>query len=344
MKSTLRDIADAAGVSVMAVSAVLNGGGRNVKVGFEKAELIKAKARELDYRANFLAQSLRTRRTQTVGVVFQHLAKFGDRSAYFFQLLDGIMSALFPHDYTLALCPRLARAGDARRIEDGRFDGVLWCRPDFTEASVDYFARSSVPVVMMHAPAGSSSSVPTFTADNDKAMDRVVRHLVELGHESIGFVVDCVTAPTAEGRARSNAFLKAVAEHGVFGEVLIWRWDSEELAAYVGGGPHTALSVYSDSHAGCILTRAAQLGIRVPDDLSVVGFDSSEFCEGTKPRLTSVNQPVERMALEATQCLLNLIHSERSQSHSVLFDPVLYDCELDIRQSTAHPLPHRRGK
>lgn len=343
MKPTLRDIADAAGVSVMAVSAVLNGGGRNVKVGYEKAELIRAKARELDYRANSLAQSLRTRRTQTVGVVFQHLATFGERSPYYFQLLDGIMEALFPHDYTLALCPRLARAGDARRIEDGRFDGVLWCRPDFTEASVDYFERSTVPVVMMHAPPGSSTSVPTFTADNDKAMDRVVEHLTALGHERIGFVIDHVTAPTAEGRARSNAFLRASAKRGVFGEVLLWHWTCEELDAYAGGGAHTALAVYSDTHAGCILTRAAQLGIRVPEDLSVVGFDSSAFCEGTKPRLTSVNQPVERMAFEATQCLLNLIHSERSPSRSVHFEPVLYDCELDIRDSTASPLPQRRG-
>jgi LacI family transcriptional regulator len=276
-------------------------------------------------------------------VVFQHLAKFGGRSPYYFQLLDGIMTALFPQDYTLALCPRLARAGDAPRIEDGRFDGVLWCRPDFSDASVDYFAKSSVPVVMIHAPSGSSNVVPTFTADNERAMERVVKHLIGLGHTRLGFVIDHITAPTAEGRARSNAFLRAAAQKGVFGEILLWHWSCEELDAYVGGGPHTALSVYSDTHAGCILARAAEIGIRIPEDLSVVGFDSSEFCEGTKPRLTSVNQPVERMALEATQCLLDLIHSERSQSSSVHFEPVLYDCGLDVRESTAPPSPHSRG-
>ena len=136
MKTTIRDVAEAAGVSAMAVSAVLNGAGRNVKVSHEKAEHIRRVARELRYQPNSLARSLRSRRTGMVGVVFQHLHGFSDAAPYFPNLLNGVMAALFPADYTLALCPKLIVGGDAGSISDGRFDGVLWCRPDFTEASL----------------------------------------------------------------------------------------------------------------------------------------------------------------------------------------------------------------
>src|SRR5579862_5241486 len=109
MKITLRHVAESAGVSEMAVSAVLHGSGRNVKVSEEKAELIRRIARELHYQPNQLARSLRSRRTRTIGVVFHHLMRLTEENPYFPQLLNGIMAVLFPTGYTLALCPKLSQ-------------------------------------------------------------------------------------------------------------------------------------------------------------------------------------------------------------------------------------------
>ncbi len=338
IKTTIRDVAEAAGVSAMAVSAVLNGAGRNVKVSVEKAEHIRRVARELRYQPNHLARSLRNRRTGMIGVVFQHFGRLGEEHPYYPQLLNGVMAALFPQDYTLALCPRLIQGGDAGSISDGRFDGVLWCRPDLTEASLETIQESSVPVVMMHAPPGSVPGVPTFCADNDGAMRAVVAHLTELGHRRLAFAIDPVSEHTVEGRARREAFRVAARNAGLPEPAALVLSEMGELARYAeGDGPHTALVCFSDDLAGQVLAACDRLGVSVPRDLSVVGFDSSSFCEGTKPRLTSVNQPVERMAHAATTHLLALVREGSEGSPASPTVSSIYDCGLDVRESTAPP-------
>jgi LacI family transcriptional regulator len=334
MSATLRDVANAAGVSVMSACAVLSGGGRNVKVGPEKTKLIREKAKELNYEPNLLGRGLRTRKTDTIGVVLQNLTSFGEEPYYYQQLLDGIMLALFPRGYTLALCPTLIQGEGTVRISNGRFDGILWCCPDITETSIDSVKSLRMPLVMVHAPAEVAPGVATFAADNKRAMERIVNHLVGLGHESIGFVVKPHTARTTEAKARATAFLKAAEALGVRAEILLWEYEAEGLARYTSNAaPHTALVGFNDVHAGHILSRALELGIRVPDHLSVVGFDSSTFCD----------QPIELIAREATECLLRLIDAEPESIPETRHISTLYDCRLDIRDSTGAPNPHRRG-
>lgn len=341
MKTTIRDVAEAAGVSAMAVSAVLNGTGRNVKVSPEKAEHIRRVARELRYQPNHLARSLRSRRTGMVGVVFQHFDRIADQNPYFPHLLNGVMAALFPANYTLGLCPKLIMDGDAGSISDGRFDGVLWCRPDFTDASLETIQQSSVPVVMMHAPPGSVPGVPTFCADNEGAMRAVVKHLKGLGHQRLAFVMDPVNEHTVEGRARRDAFLAASLAAGLAPDTLVWDESCADIARYRGiEAPHTALVCFSDTLAGAVLAACHREGVSVPQDLSVVGFDSTPYCETTKPRLTSVNQPVERMAYMATSHLLTLIREAAEGTPSSPTVSSIYDCGLDVRESTAAPRTH----
>jgi LacI family transcriptional regulator len=345
MSATLRDVAAAAGVSVMSACAVLTGGGRNVRVSEEKAQLIREKARELHYEPNLSARGLRTRRTDTIGVVFQNLHRFGEEPYYYQQLLDGVMTALFPRGYTLSLCPKLVAGDGPVQISNGRFDGVLWCCPDLIETSIDTVNKLKMPVVMVHAPPEVAKGLATFAADNEQAMGRVVDHLVDMGHQKLGFVVPAHTARTVEGKARADAFRRAALDRGAHADILHWDYEARELANYIGdSAPHTALAAYNDVHAGHLMIQAKELGIRVPQDLSIVGFDSSSFCERTSPRLTSVHQPIERIAHEATQCLLRLIDAELEGIPMSRPDPTLYDCRLDIRDSTAAPNPHRRGR
>jgi LacI family transcriptional regulator len=343
MSATLRDVADAAGVSVMSACAALTGGGRNVKVGAETARLIREKAKELNYEPNHMARGLRTRRTETIGVVLQHLTSFGAEPYYYQQLFDGIMTALFPRGYTLALSPMLVQGEGTVRISNGKFDGILWCCPDLIEASIDSVRSLKMPFVMVHAPAEVAPGVPTFAADNERAMESVVEHLADLGHESIGFVLKPHTALSVEGKVRSSAFLRAAKRRGIRGEILLKEYE-DDLAEYTSNkAPHTALAAFNDVHARHILLRAQELGIRVPEDLSVVGFDSSIVCERTQPRLTSVHQPIERIAHDAAVCLLRLIDTEREGIPPVHHDSTPYDCRLDIRDSTGTVNPHRRG-
>ena len=323
----------------MTVSKVLHGTGRNVRVSEERSEEIRRIAQELRYQPNHLARSFRSKRTMTVGVVFQHFTRLTEHNPYYPQLLNGVMAALFPRNYTLALCPKLVQMSEEGAISDGRFDGVLWCRPDFTEASVQSLVNSTIPVVLMHAPPGLVPGIPTFCADNEGALLLVVQHLKSLGHQRIAFVVDTINEHSAEGRARTDAFLKAADSEGLQADILVWHEDPvDELQPYRHSNrPHTAIAAYSDFYAGRILEACHHLGIDVPRDLSLVGFDSSPFCETTQPRLTAVNQPVERIAYEATTHLLSLINGETEEGLPEAPLSSLYACGLDVRDSTAPP-------
>jgi LacI family transcriptional regulator len=336
MKTTIREVAQAAGVSAMAVSSVLHGTGRNVRVSQDTAEKIRRIAADLRYQPNNVARSLRSRQTNMVGVVFQHFGRLSDSNPYYPLLLNGVMSALFPQKYTLALCPDLVQGGSEQALFDGRFDGILWARPDFAETSIDNLKNSRIPIVFMHAPPGSVEGMPTFCADNDGALRLVVRHLKELGHKDICFVIDELNEHTAEGRARTSAFLAAVKHEGLWGEIFVWDENPRSFKKYLADNPKlTAMSCFSDTLAGTLLQTCKILDIQVPWDLSVVGFDSSTFCERTSPRLTSVHQPVELIAFEAVSHLLSLIKEQLNHKESTASVSSTYKCGLDLRDSTA---------
>jgi LacI family transcriptional regulator len=321
----------------MAVSAVLNGaGGSKVTVTAEKAERIREAARELKYQTNHMARTFRSGRTGQIAVVFQNFGRFIPNSPYRMEVMNGVIEALFPNDYTLSLCPKLMRSGDPGYVSDGRFDGVLWCRPDLTQTPTATLEDAAVPVVMMHAPPGTLLGVPTFCADNESAMRRVVSHLATLGHERIAYVIDPVSQNSVEGVARAEA-LKSAASRACLPEpdILVLSHDDGSLARYVQSeAPHTALVFFSDELASFALAICEELGVQVPDRFSVVGFDSSPLCESTRPRLTSVAQPVERMAFEATTHLLSLIRALETGTPITTVTSTLYDCGLEVRDST----------
>ena len=327
----------------MAVSCVLHGTGRNVRVSQETAKKIRRIAAELRYQPNNVARSLRNRQTNMVGVVFQHFGRLSDSNPYYPLLLNGVMSALFPQKYTLALCPDLVQGGSEQALFDGRFDGILWARPDFAETSIDNLKNSRIPIVFMHAPPGSVQGIPTFCADNDGAMRLVVRHLKELGHKDLCFVIDELTERTAEGRARTSAFLTAVEQEGLWGEIFVWDENPRTFREYrMAHHRLTAMSCFSDTLAGTVLQTCKVLDIQVPWELSVVGFDSSTFCERTSPRLTAVHQPVELIAFEAVSHLLSLIKAQLNGDEPVDSVSSTYKCGLDLRDSTA--VAHKRKK
>lgn len=333
----MRDVARAAGVSSTAVSSALHGTGTNVRISEETAEKIRQAARELNYSPNNVAKIFRRGRTGTVGVVFQHFNRLSESNPYYPQLLNGVMAALFPAEYTLALCPKLVRDGDIGAMLDGRFDGVLWARPDFTEANVATLRNARTPMVMLHAPPGSAEGVPTFCCDNEGAMRLAVDHLAQIGHRNLTFLLDDVNEHTAEGRARTSAFRQAVERAGLTSGVFVWDEKVRSLEEFRMRNPDcTAIVCFSDTLAGELLNNCRQTGINVPRDISVVGFDSSTFCDQTVPRLTSVHQQVEKMAFEATTLLLSLIEGKTSRD-SLSRSSSLYACSLDVRDSTCPP-------
>lgn len=246
------------------------------------------------------------------------------------------MNATLQSEYGLTICPNLTKSSANGVVNDGRFDGLLWCKPDYTDHSAESFQRSEIPIVLMHAPVGAGPEVPRFCCDNDLGLKLAVDHLVELGHRRIAFVVDPINETTSEGRARVAAFYSAMEAQmlPVFdSDVLHWKIDFPELATMREHGlGHTALIVFSERQAVFILKEAEKLGISVPVELSIVGYDSTAFCDTTRPRLTAISQPIEQMAFDATNLLISYIEAEQYPSRSFI-----YPCGFDIRESTARP-------
>lgn len=326
----------------MAVSKVLHGKGANVRVGKDTADLIRKVAQEMQYQPNALARSFRLRRTKTIGLAFDHWTRISEGSGYFAYLLDGVTSAAFPRGYAMTICPKLFEGGES--FDDGRFDGLIWAKFESTRQNLQTLERCRTPMVLLHAsnPEITRRGINTVCCENESAMRKAVDHLVELGHRRIAFVVPQTIEPNDETLVRIQGVRQAMRAHNLpFGDedVFNWDYDSSEFEAWWTAKPeHTAFILRSESQAGPIYEHAARLGVRIPHDLSLVGFDSTPYCDTLSPKLTSVSQPIEEMARRATDLLLAIIEGRN-------FGPAadhVFPCGFDIRESTARPASSQR--
>ncbi|MDX2066119.1 MAG: LacI family DNA-binding transcriptional regulator [Fimbriimonadaceae bacterium] len=344
MGITIRDVAKAAGVSTASVSKVLHGRGKSVRVSDERAQQIRAIAEQLNYRPNVLARNLRTQSTRTVGLIFENFGSFAAGPLYYMHLLEGVGSVLFQNHYRLTILPELQHDDILGSLGDGQLDGVVWCKLARNAETLQLIHDCPIPIVALNAPStgepssGESSDAAFVACDNVGGIRLAVEHLVALGHRRIAFVHEREDTTSPDCQERKAAFLLAMTEltHRVPTErdVLEWTWDVPEFAEWWRARPpHTAIIGWSERTAGALISRATDIGVTLPRELSIVGFDSTAYCETTQPRLTAVRQPIFEMARYATETVLNLIQGHRPENFSVIFP-----CGLDVRDSTAAPL------
>jgi LacI family transcriptional regulator len=337
--ATMKEVAEAAGVSISAVCKVLHGKGSSIRVSQSTANHIKDIAERLKYHPNALARSLRLSRTHTVGLVFEHFGSIAAGPLYYVHLLDGIASELFQNRYRLTIMPEVPYESAAQILNDGRLDGVIWCKLPEDQALHRELAERQIPIVALNAPPPAESPIGSFVfCDNEGGMRLVVEHLFDLGHRRILFALELGEVDTPDAQARLRGFRKAMAEWELpFGEedIVSWSTQAEELQWWLDNNPpHTAIFAWNERLAGEIINQARKIGVQVPERLSVVGFDSTLYCDSTVPRLTAVRQPVKEMAQTATRLLIDLIEGNPTDGHSYTFP-----CTLDVRESTTRPSP-----
>jgi DNA-binding LacI/PurR family transcriptional regulator len=335
MAVTIRDVAKAAGVSPMAVSKVLHGRGGNVRVSEARAAHIRKIAEDLNYTPNQLARILRGEKKRNIGVIMDAVGPIATGSRYLGLLFDGIYTASFEKGYSVTVCPRLLL--DHRKfIADGRFDGVIWGKYQLDDEIDRVATAAKVKIVFLHVPyyMAPADSRDYFCCDNEQGMDLAVKHLVGLGHIKIDFIVDADNAGCAEDTDRYDYFLKACDLHKIErGRRVEFGYNDSSIHDYlVSSSRATGVILRTENLAGALYREAFALGIRIPTDLSVIGFDSTEYCETISPRLTAIYQPIEQMARDATEILIKRIESREvpNRFHT-------YSCKLDIRNSTAPP-------
>ncbi|HEY0867899.1 MAG TPA: LacI family DNA-binding transcriptional regulator [Fimbriimonas sp.] len=332
---TLREIAEEVGVSTAAVSKVLHGRGGNVRVSDATAVAIRDAAQRLRYTPNALARSLRMNRTFTVGLVFENFGEIAAGPLYYVHMLDGVASELFRNHYRLTILSEIDHGRAVETVCDGRLDGLIWCKmPE--QAEVQQAVMSGkIPCVALNVPPPKESlGIVYVSCDNEGGSRLVADHLVGLGHRRIAFVLEKGEESTPDARARLAGFRTHLAAHGIDlleEDVITFSNTAAEFRSWSAARTgHTALYAWNERMAAEILHRSHECGVRVPQELSVVGFDSTQFCETTIPRLTAVRQPIKPMAQEAARILLDLIEGCAPSTYSSRFP-----CVLDVRDSTA---------
>lgn len=328
-KVTLKAVAMRLGLTPGTVSATLNNSPAARSIPEHTKERILAVAKELNYRPNFFARTLRMRRTHTIGVIAEEI---GD--AYGSQVISGIEKYLTSRNYFFLTVvhrhdPKLLQTYSQLLSERG-VEGFITVDTSILEAP-------SLPTV---AVAGHRQfpGVTNIILDHKRAARLALEHLKNLGHEDIAFIKGQVFSSDSEDRW--NAITEMAAELGIrIRPELTIRIDSTDSTPRVGfpvtkellarGEPFTALFAYNDISAIGATWALSEAGLRVPNDVSVVGFDDIPGAALANPALTTVRQPLVRMGEIAAQALVNRIEEKEEYLPEIAIEP-----ELVVRDST----------
>jgi LacI family transcriptional regulator len=334
----LKDVARAAGVDPSLVSRVLRDDPWPVRA--ETRKRILEAARELDYRPNALARSLKTRRTGNIGLVIASLDNLG-----FADVTHGIQRAAAEAGRLVLVLEADALPDDgsgpsksvtSRIVEEGWVDGLILAYATLQDRYLARLVEQRIPLVLVNRRApGVSGAV---VVDDTLGARMAIAHLAELGHRRIGYVGIDIEADTA--RRRHQGYRDGLAAAGLDERA----GDVQDAPASIEGGydavqrflaaateqPVTAIFVASLMAALGARTALAEHGLRVPEDISLIAFNDHPIAEHLQPPLTTVRMPNLEMGREAVRMLLGALEGEPVSDRMVDVPP-----RIVVRGTTA---------
>jgi LacI family transcriptional regulator len=340
-KVTLAQIAEAANVSKMTVSRVLNG---KPGVSEKKRQYILETVETLGYVANAAARTLRGS-SQILGLVVP-----GISAQYMGQVIRGIMKTAERFDYGVMLYTQGDKLDEMSQSEspdredyysslfsNGLTEGAVLVVPYDYEALVGAFKAHLVPYVIIDHH-GNIENEPVITATNQKGIIDAMRHLLALGHRRIGFITGRMNTGCAQDRLLG--YQAALKEVGIpYDQSLVMEGDFEQPTGFTKAAEllrlnprPTAIIASNDMMAFGVMDAIKDIGLRVGDDVSVVGFDDIPMASQVHPRLTTVRQPMAEMGEAAVDLLTTLL-----RGHTPLTLQRELSTELVIRESTGRP-------
>lgn len=325
----------------MAASAVLNGARTSSRIAPQTRERILAAAARLSYRPNVAARALARRRMNTIGVVA--VMDSGMLNHYFLEVLGGILITAGRLEQNTTVFALHNWAADASRIQsmcDGRIDGMILVAPTIGKTAAK-FLPPHTPFVALHANV-SLANVLNIESDEEHGAFAMTRHLLDQGHRRILHVAGPRGFTGAERRIRGfRAALATAGIHDADAHIVPADFSAEGgraalrgwLRQHVGEPLPDALFCVNDSSAIGCLEVFADLGVRVPEDVSVAGFDDTLAARIAVPQLTTVRQPLAAMGSRAVELIFE--HIERSGDAAEPPGPIVYPVELVQRASVA---------
>jgi DNA-binding LacI/PurR family transcriptional regulator len=337
---TIVDIARRAGVAPMSVSRVIN---KNGYVSEQMREKVLKVVKESNYHPNALARSLRSQRTQVIGVLLPDII-----NPFSAELVRGIQEVLLPEGYSFFISTSersVAREQSAlRAFFEHRADGMIVATRETKETN-DFLVRLAEPGMPM-VVVGRQFNHPRVdhvTADHWKGGYEAVEHLISLGHQSIGFIG--VSLVNGAGLRRFRGYLDALRDNKlrvdaklivgpdrVTGPDYSTQDDGYEAMKRLLAQRKrpTAILGRNDFTAMGAMYAIRDAGLSVPDDIAIVGFDNVPLSAYTTPPLTTVDQTILQQGREAARLMLERITGDRSRERR----EICLDCNLIIREST----------
>jgi LacI family transcriptional regulator len=338
-RATITDVAAEAGVHPSTVSRVLTGNG-STAIRAETQERVLAAADRLGYRPSELARSLRLQRTCALGMLVPDIT-----NPFFSSIIKGAEDAARERDYNLILCnteddPEREESY-LRVLREREVDGLLIASSRMADDTIAALRDQQFPFVLLNRVAGDAGDLAVLV-DNHAAAFEVVTHLKDLGHRRIGHIAG--PHKTTTGVERRNGYVAAIAAHGladepglvVEAEAFTARAGYDALSVMLAGpGRPTAVFAANDLIAIGMLQLLRTMGVRVPQDISIVGFDDIPLAGLLDPALTTVCVPQPEMGMAGARLLI-----DRLEGRPIDDFRVTLPTELIVRASSAPP-PHQ---
>lgn len=333
---TIRDVAREAGVSPGTVSRAMND---SPLVSSETRQRVLEVVQTLNYSPNLTARKLSLGKTLTISVILPFLT----RPSYI-ERLNGVVAALTPSQYDMVIhsvqTPEQRQTIFEDVIRRERSDGVLIISLPPMDSEVDFLANADIPITLIDAIHPELKMLDQVFIDDIEGGKMATRHLIDLGHKKIGYIGDIYNTPFrfSSNRDRYHGYRLALEEAGLpfvenyYAEDEHGRLEAKHMARQMlsQSNPPTAIFAYSDTTAWGVMEAAQELGIVIPDDFSLIGFDNIEIAEYLK--ITTIYQPLFDSGQLGMQLLL-----EKLENPNKTAVQEQQDIQLITRQTTSTP-------
>jgi LacI family transcriptional regulator len=350
-KVTIDDVAELAGVSIKTVSRVVN---REPNVREATRAKVDAAIAELNYQPNKAARNLASHHSHIIGLIYDDPSYYEIPSAgYVIRMQQGTLSACHTSNYELLIHPCQYRKKDIGNeikilIEQVRPDGIVLAAPlSNMPKIVRAIEATGTPLVRLSPGTANGKQLSVVTNDREISAE-MTRYLASLGHTRIAFITGHPSHKAVGNRylgyrdgLEQSGYRDGLEQSGLrFSEQLVAAGDSsigsgEECAMQLlkTGNRPTAIFAANDDMAAGVIRVADRLGIKVPDELSVAGFDDIALARQVYPALTTINQPLSAMAEHAAVALIASVQGKRT-----LLGTEIVPAALQVRESTG-PAP-----